>query len=62
MTTLIVKEKIAWPKTRIENYRSLNDGEWGYLVFFEGKAIPEFVEERPTDGEILKRWGYALNG
>lgn len=52
-------EKIAWPKHPIENYMEVEGNDWGYLIFFDDKTY-EFINERPSNEEILERWGYIF--
>lgn len=49
----------AWPAASISSYTHIDSGEWGYLVIYsDGSA--DFLHIRPTDEEILSRWGYTL--
>lgn len=52
----VITEKTAWPVNPIDSY-SAPVGEWGYLVFYSDSSWEFLVDERPTDAEILKRWG-----
>ena len=54
-----VVEKIAWPKHPIEQYMDAEGNDWGYLIFFNDKTC-EFINERPSNEEIVERWGYIF--
>lgn len=54
-----VSEKIAWHKYPIESCTKIEDNEWGYLTFYNDGSY-EFIEERPSNEEILNHWDYVL--
>lgn len=56
-----VIERTAWPANPIETYASIESGEWGYLVIFSDGTF-DFEKSRPSDGEIIARWGFQFNG
>lgn len=59
---ITISEKTAWPKDPIEKYKKIEDGEWGYVVIYSD-ASHEFIDtERPTNEEIMARWGYLFKG
>lgn len=49
-----------WPFEGIEHYKSIQDGEWGYLYYSDETKFIFSKEVRPSDEEILKRWGKYL--
>ena len=53
----VVTEKTAWPESPIENYETIASGNWGYLIFYTDATHAFCAKERPSDDEILKRWG-----
>jgi hypothetical protein len=48
--------KEAWPEKPIEEYENINDGRWGYLIHENGQFNFD-TSERPSDDEIMARWG-----
>lgn len=52
-----ILSKEAWPYSGIEKYTCIEDGDWGYLVHYRTKGLVFEPDERPTDEEILERWG-----
>lgn len=48
-----------WPANGISEYKSIDDGEWGYLVYKDGQFIFD-GSRRPSDDEIMSRWGDRL--
>jgi hypothetical protein len=51
--------KEPWPKDPIGQYKTIADGEWGYLIEEHGNF--SFLElERPTKEEIMGRWSAYL--
>lgn len=51
----------AWPDQPITEYEDINSHGWGYLVFFNNGEFEFQLEQRPSDDEIMKRWGRYLN-
>lgn len=48
-----------WPSKGISEYKNIHDGEWGYLIFKDDQWIFD-DSRRPTDAEIIERWGDRL--
>lgn len=48
-----------WPAKGISEYKNIHDGEWGYLIFKDGQLTFD-DSRRPTDEEIIERWGDRL--
>ena len=53
----VVADKTAWPESPIENYETIASGNWGYLIFYTDGSHAFCAKERPSDDEILNRWG-----
>jgi len=51
-----IRERTAWPKHPIENYSSAEEGEWGYLVFFEDGTFQFDDTQVPPVDERNARW------
>lgn len=49
-----------WPETEIEPGFGIEDVNWGYLSQTESGDFTFDGSKRPTDQEIIKRWGYKL--
>lgn len=46
-----------WPEQGIYNYRSIDDGEWGWLLFFSDNTYCFSRNDPPDRAQILARWG-----
>lgn len=58
-----VLHSYAWPFNSIFDYTSIDSFEWGKLIFFrdnQREICFHFSHERPSNDEILKRWGYRF--
>ena len=56
-----ILSKDAWPALPIDLYNTIEDGPWGYLIFFEDGDYCFRVTEEPTKEEIMALWGGYLN-
>ena len=56
----VVAEKTAWPEKPIEDYETIASGNWGYLIFYTDMTHEFSAKQRPSDEEILNRWGSYL--
>ena len=55
-----ILSKDPWPALPIEQYHAIDDGAWGYLIFFEDGEYCFQTTEIPTKDEILALWGGYL--
>ncbi len=55
-----ILSKEAWPAQGIEHYSVIEDGAWGYLIFYKDKGFVFSSENKPSRDEILARWGGYL--
>lgn len=55
----VIVEKTAWPINPIDSYNT-PVGEWGYLVIYSDNSWEFMSHEKPTEAEILKRWGHLF--
>lgn len=49
-----------WPANGIETYNCIEDGPWGYLLYTVENGFEFDSSTRPTDREIIDRWGSRL--
>lgn len=49
-----------WPSAGIDNYRSIDDGKWGYLLLFDDGHFEFDGTVTPERAEILQRWSAYL--
>ena len=52
--------KDPWPALPIDQYHTVEDGPWGYLIFFDDGDFNFVVSEVPSEQEILAIWGGYL--
>lgn len=52
-----VASKEAWPAVSIDRYSRIEDGDWGYLIFYSDNSFEFDSTARPTNEEIMTRWG-----
>lgn len=58
MSSIISKE--PWPAEPIANYECIHDGPWGYLIHDSIEGFTFDASERPSDTDIMARWGAYL--
>lgn len=56
----IVNEE-PWPKEGIENYRSPEQGTWGYLLTYDDGTFYFDETRQPSADEIYQRWSIYLS-
>jgi len=49
-----------WPAQGIEHYKSIADGDWGYLHVFDDGHFEFDCSQHPSADEILARWSSYL--
>ena len=57
-TQLVSSE--PWPSKGIQHYKSIADGDWGFLHVFEDGHFEFDSESVPNREEILQRWSAYL--
>ncbi len=50
-----------WPAKGIEHYKTIADGDWGFLCVFEDGRFEFDSELTPERAEILDRWSSYLS-
>lgn len=49
-----------WPALGIESYKSIDNGEWGYLIHYRSGKFVFDESVKPSREEIMRRWSYRL--
>ena len=50
-----------WPAQSIHRYRSIDDGDWGYLIVYSDGRFYFDDKVHPSRSEILQRWSHYLS-